>query len=59
MRDFLAGAISITFLVVVMLFLRAWRKTREQLFLMFAGAFWLMSLERVVFTVVRVHGEGE
>lgn len=59
MRDYLAGAISITFLIVVMYFLRAWRKTDERLFLMFACAFWLMSLERVVFTLVRMRGEEE
>lgn len=40
--DFLAGAITMGFLVAGLFFLRFWSRTREGLFLAFALAFWLL-----------------
>lgn len=42
--DFLAGAITMGFLVAGFFFLRFWKRTRETLFLAFAAAFWLLGL---------------
>jgi hypothetical protein len=57
--QFLSGFLMAMCLVAAMLFLKAWRDTRDQLFLMFGIAFWLMSLERVMLTVLRLKGEAE
>ena len=40
--DFLSGAITMGFAVAGLFFLRFWRRTREELFLAFAVAFWLL-----------------
>lgn len=52
MTDFLSGAITFGFLVVGLFFLRFWRRTGDRLFLAFAIAFWLLSLNQalLVFT---------
>ena len=42
--DFLGGAISMGFLIIGVFFLRFWRRTRDPLFLAFAGAFWLLAM---------------
>lgn len=46
--QFLAGAAFMSLLVIAMFFLRFWRKTRDRLFLFFAGAFLIMMIERLV-----------
>jgi small-conductance mechanosensitive channel len=40
------GAIAMALWVAGLFFLRFWRETRDRLFLMFAGAFWLLSLNQ-------------
>ena len=45
---FLAGMIAMGHLVAGVFFLRFWRKTRDRLFLAFAGAFWLLGLNQAL-----------
>ena len=45
---FMAGAISLGFLAVSLLFLRFWRRTRDGLFLAFAAAFVLLAINQAV-----------
>jgi membrane-associated PAP2 superfamily phosphatase len=47
---FLAGALSAGYLVAALFFLSFWRDTRDRLFCFFAGAFALLSLQRVALT---------
>ena len=44
MKSFLPGAIVMASLVVALLFLRCWRKSRDRLFAIFALAFTVLSL---------------
>lgn len=44
LSNFLSGAITMGFLFGGLFFLRFWRQTRDQLFLTFAIAFWLLGL---------------
>lgn len=57
LNSFLAGAAIVSLLVIVLFFLRFWSRTRDRLFLFFAGAFGFMILERVVRTVMPVENE--
>jgi hypothetical protein len=69
MIEFLAGAVTLAFVVAAAFFLRFWRRTRDRLFLAFGAAFLLMALnqflaaafgaadERTVFTyLLRILG---
>jgi cell division protein FtsW (lipid II flippase) len=56
LNSFLAGAATISLLVIAMFFLRFWKRTHDRLFLFFAGAFLLMMVERIIRTVA---GENE
>jgi hypothetical protein len=44
----LAGAIIMGYFVVGLFFLRFWRKTRDRLFAMFAAAFWILMVNRLL-----------
>jgi peptidoglycan/LPS O-acetylase OafA/YrhL len=46
--DFLAGAVSVTYLVAAAFFLRFWRRTHDALFRSFAIAFLLFALNQVL-----------
>lgn len=46
--NFLAGALTMGFVVAGFFFLRFWKRTRESLFLAFAAAFWLLGLGQAV-----------
>lgn len=46
--EFLAGALACAYVIAGVFFLRFWRKTRDALFLSFAGAFWLLALNQVI-----------
>ena len=55
MIDFLAGAVTLGYIVAAAFFLRFWRKTAERLFLAFAAAFALFALNQALayaFTVI-------
>ena len=46
--DFLAGAVTLGFLVCALFFLRFWRRTRDSLFRAFAISFLLLGLAQAV-----------
>lgn len=48
LNQFLAGAATISFLVIALFFLRFWKRTRDRLFLFFAGAFLVLMMERII-----------
>ena len=52
--DFLGGAVAMGFAVAALLFLKFWRKTREGLFLAFAGSFLLLGLNQALLTLTKI-----
>jgi Family of unknown function (DUF5985) len=52
--DFLAGAVTMGFLVAGLFFLRFWSRTRERLFLAFAFAFWLLGAVQALLTLSNI-----
>lgn len=47
---FLSGAIATGFALAGLFFLVFWRRTRDELFLAFTGAFWLLGLGQALLT---------
>jgi hypothetical protein len=47
---FLAGAIVAGFALAGLFFLKFWKRTRDELFLAFTGAFWLLGLGQALIT---------
>lgn len=56
-NQFLAGAATISLLVISMFFLRFWKRTRDRLFLFFAGSFTFLMIERIVRASMSVETE--
>ena len=54
---FLSGAIVTAFLACGLFFLKFWLRSRDVLFLAFAGAFWLLALNAGLIALVPEHGE--
>ena len=54
MNDFLGGAVFMGFCIAALLFLRFWRRTREGLFLAFAGSFLLLGINQALLALTRV-----
>jgi hypothetical protein len=54
-KAMLAGAIMVCAWAIALFFLRFWKKTRDRLFALFAPAFLLLGIERVV--IVSITGE--
>ncbi|WP_395744820.1 DUF5985 family protein [Prosthecobacter sp.] len=54
LNQFLAGAATISLIVISLFFLRFWKRTGDRLFLFFAGAFVFLMIERVVRAVMAV-----
>ncbi len=54
---FLAGAIVAGFTVAGLFFLHFWRRTHDELFLAFTGAFWLLGLGQAMLTFSHVPWE--
>ena len=50
----LAGALAMGFAVATLFFLRFWRHTGDRLFLLFAVAFFLLGVDRVVASTTSV-----
>jgi len=46
--DFLAGSVTLGYFVAAAFFLRFWRRTRDRLFLAFAAAFVLLSVNQAL-----------
>jgi hypothetical protein len=49
----ISGAIVMGYAVVGLFFLRFWRETRDRLFLIFAGAFWILGVQRLALVLSR------
>ena len=56
-EDFLGGAIVMGLAVTALLFLKFWRRTREELFLAFSGSFLLLAVTQALLTLRLVHTE--
>ena len=57
LNQFLAGAATISFLVIALFFLRFWKRTHDRLFLFFAGAFLVLMAERIIRAMMPVETE--
>jgi hypothetical protein len=55
--DYLAGAVTVGYLVAGVFFLRFWRKTADRLFLAFAAAFFLLALNQGIATFLEAGDE--
>ena len=55
--DFLRGAVAMGFLVASGFFFRFWRRSHDRLFAMFAGAFLLLALNRILLDVLHEQEE--
>jgi len=55
--DFLAGAISLGFLVAALFFMGFWRKTQDELFLTFALSFALLGIGQAVQVLANIPQE--
>lgn len=53
-NDFLAGAISMGFVIAALMFAKFWRRTRDGLFLAFAAAFLLLGANHALLALTRV-----
>jgi hypothetical protein len=57
LEDFLGGAVAMGFAVAALFFLKFWRRTREGLFLAFAGSFLLLAVTQALLTLSGVPTE--
>ena len=57
LQDFLGGALTLSFLLAGVYFLRFWRKTGHRIFVSFAFAFWLLALNQLLIMVLGVSDE--
>ncbi|HWB43441.1 MAG TPA: DUF5985 family protein [Gemmatimonadales bacterium] len=48
-----SGAIAMGYAVAGLFFLRFWRETRDRLFLIFCGAFWVLGVQRLALVMSR------
>lgn len=55
--DFLSGSVALGFAVCALLFLRFWKRTREELFLAFALAFLLLGTGQTVLALANIPTE--
>jgi hypothetical protein len=55
--DFLSGAVACGFLICGLLFLRFWRRTREELFLAFSLAFVLLGAGQTILALASIPTE--
>jgi hypothetical protein len=51
--QFMAGALVLAFWAIGYFFLRFWKKTRDRFFRVFAWAFWVLAIERVILLFIR------
>lgn len=57
LKAFLSGAISMACLTIALFFLRFWRQTGDRLFVIFAAAFGLLMVERLMLATVSASHE--
>jgi drug/metabolite transporter superfamily protein YnfA len=55
---YLAGAVTLGYLIAGAFFLRFWRRTGDRLFMAFAAAFGLLSLNQLLATLLDAANEG-
>lgn len=55
--DFLSGAVALGFLVCSLIFLKFWKRTRDELFLAFAMAFTLLGIGQTVLALANIPTE--
>jgi Family of unknown function (DUF5985) len=55
----ISGAIILGYAVAGLFFLRFWRETRDRLFLIFAGAFWILGGQRLALALTRSMAEDD
>jgi hypothetical protein len=53
-----SGMLIMGYLVAGLFFLRFWRETRDRLFGIFAGAFWLLGVQRALLAIVETSPSG-
>jgi hypothetical protein len=58
MNYFFHGAIALGSWVIGLIYLRFYRRVKDRLFAIFAGAFWLLAMERVLLASVAKDQEG-
>jgi hypothetical protein len=46
--QFISGGVMVGFLAIGLFFFRFWRKTGDSLFAVFAAAFWVLAVERIL-----------
>jgi asparagine N-glycosylation enzyme membrane subunit Stt3 len=51
MFDYIAGVVTMGYLLAGLFFLRFWRRTKDGLFVVFAVAFWLLALNQALATL--------
>jgi hypothetical protein len=52
-----SGALTSAYIVIALFFAKFWRRTHDRLFVLFASAFALLAVQRVVLGVVREWAE--
>lgn len=57
MTHFLSGAIMMACWVIGLFFFRFWKKTKDRLFPIFAVAFWMLGVERIVLAILNKENE--
>lgn len=57
LNQFFAGAATVSLLIIALFFLRFWKRTRDRLFLFFAGSFAFLMIERIVRACMSVETE--
>ena len=55
--QFLAGALVLAYWAIGYFFLRFWKRTRDRFFRVFAWAFWVLAVERIILLFVRPEHE--
>jgi len=58
MNYFFHGAIALGCWTIGLIYLRFYRRVKDRLFAIFAGAFWLLAIERVLLASVAKDQEG-
>ncbi|HXI13745.1 MAG TPA: DUF5985 family protein [Thermoanaerobaculia bacterium] len=53
MNALLSGVLIAGYLVIALFFLRFWSQSRDRLFLMFAGAFGILAVQRLAIALTR------
>ena len=57
LNQFLSGAVMMGYVAIAFFFFRFWRKTRDSLFAVFAAAFTVLAIERVVLLATQPEDE--